>query len=422
MRTAASAGFGALEVAMRRDGGAKQLFPSTAIARRTLAASFAAFGQRRSTGKVGKALEIAHVTQGALQSLCRPVQVLAFAPAPQRDSFRQCFKHIAEPFNLDPQPVTARRPQSLQAVPLADQPLVPAVEFAGTIGLQGFRVLAPLITLQPRSLSDPARHGRDQALRPSGTQAAHQAAVVLRLALFELFADHGLRPCAVSLAACIFHDDIAVAGGAERAIQPGNFLLQAPPFRIGHDRRKERHGGAQPRDRDPDLMHGLGIAGARARVMGLDGRDAAERHLLECGCAIESRHFSGIWSAGRPCLTVSHLQCSPGTASKETRALCSDWSGVPEASIICQSTAPIAKVSCFSATSRVASDASPLRPSIRANRVARSAVRNRPTKRTPQVAARSAISVRSASCKYTASSTTEQPWARTRCAALESMP
>ncbi|MBT1513162.1 hypothetical protein KIP88_21965 [Bradyrhizobium sp. SRL28] len=55
-------------------------------------------------------------------------------------------------------------------------------------------------------------------------------------------------------------------------------------------------------------------------------------------------------------MTVSHLQCSPGTASKETRALRSDWPGVPEASIMRQFTAPIAKVSCSRATFRVASD------------------------------------------------------------------
>src|SRR4051794_13439906 len=382
-RTATSAEPGVPEVAMSCDGGVEQLFPSIAIARRVLPASFALFGRRRSVGEVGKALEIAHVAQGALQSLCRPVQMMEFGPAPQGDGFRQCFKHVAEAFSLDPQPVAARRSQRLQAFPLADQPFVPAVEFARAIGLQNFRVLALLVTLQPRSPPDPARHGRDQALRPSGTQRAHQAAVVLRLALFELLANHGLRPRAVSLAARIFHDDIAVAGGAERAIQPGDFLLQAQPFGIDHDRRKERHGGTQPRDRDPDLMHGLGIAGARARMMGLDISDAAERHFLECGCTIETRRFSSLAPAGGSGWMDSHRQRSSSTANKELRALRSEWSGVPEASIICQSTAPIVKVSCFRATFRVASDASPVRCSIRASRVARSAVRNRPTKRMP---------------------------------------
>ena len=167
---------------------------------------------------------------------------------------------------------------------LAGQPFVPPVEFTRAVGLESFRVLAPLVTLQPRSLPDPACHCPDQALRPSGAQAAHQAAVVPRLALCKLLADHALRPCAVSLAACIFHDDIAVARGAERSIQPGDFPLQAPPLRIDHDRRKERHGGAQPRDRDPDLMHGLGIAGARARVMSPDSCDTVERNHLEWRC------------------------------------------------------------------------------------------------------------------------------------------
>src|SRR5512134_3863632 len=101
---------------------------------------------------------------------------------------------------------------------LADQPFVPAVEFARAIGLQSLRVLAPLVALQPRSLSDPARHGRDQALRPNGTQTANQTAVILHLALVEARADHALRPYAVSLAARIFHDDIAVARGTERAV------------------------------------------------------------------------------------------------------------------------------------------------------------------------------------------------------------
>jgi hypothetical protein len=87
-RTATSAEPGVPEVAMSCDGGVEQLFPSIAIARRVLPASFALFGWWRSVGEVGKALEIAHVAQGALQSLCRPVQVMEFAPAPQRNGFR----------------------------------------------------------------------------------------------------------------------------------------------------------------------------------------------------------------------------------------------------------------------------------------------------------------------------------------------
>ena len=34
-------------------------------------------------------------------------------------------------------------------------------------------------------------------------------------------------------------------------------------------------------------MHGLGVAGASALVMGLDLGDAVERDLLKRGCAIE---------------------------------------------------------------------------------------------------------------------------------------
>ena len=92
MRMAASADPGVLEVAMSRDGGAEQLFLSMAIARRMLLASFAIFDLRRSAGKVGEALEIAHVAQCALQPFCRPVQVMEFAPAPQRDGFRQALQ------------------------------------------------------------------------------------------------------------------------------------------------------------------------------------------------------------------------------------------------------------------------------------------------------------------------------------------
>ena len=107
MRAAASAGSGVLEVAMSRDGVAEQLIPSMAIARRMLLASFAIFYLRRSAGKTGEALEIAHIAQCALQSFCRPVQVMEFAPAQQRDGFRKRFQHVAEAFGLDPQPVTA---------------------------------------------------------------------------------------------------------------------------------------------------------------------------------------------------------------------------------------------------------------------------------------------------------------------------
>src|SRR4051812_28722441 len=67
----ASAGSGVLEAAMSRDGVAEQLFPSMVIARRMFLASLAIFGLRRSAGKVGKTLEIAHVTQCALQAFCR---------------------------------------------------------------------------------------------------------------------------------------------------------------------------------------------------------------------------------------------------------------------------------------------------------------------------------------------------------------
>ena len=103
----ASADPGLLDVVMSRDGGAEQLFLSMAIARRMLLAWFAIFYLRRSAGKIGEALEIAHVAQCALQLFCWPVQVMELAPPPQRDGFRQCFKHIAEAFGLDPQPVTA---------------------------------------------------------------------------------------------------------------------------------------------------------------------------------------------------------------------------------------------------------------------------------------------------------------------------
>ena len=60
---------------MSRDGVAEQLFPSMAIARRMLLASFAIFCLRRSAGKAGEALEIAEVAQSALQSFCRPLQM-----------------------------------------------------------------------------------------------------------------------------------------------------------------------------------------------------------------------------------------------------------------------------------------------------------------------------------------------------------
>ena len=181
------------------------------------------------------------------------------------------------------------------------------------------------------------------------------------LALIELLAADALRPGAVSLAARIFDDDVAVARGAERTVQPGDLLLQTQPFRIDRDRCEECHGSAQARDRDANLMHGLGVAGACARVVGLDRRDAVERNLLECVCAVESCFRGGLAPAGAGLggsPSSAHTLCP---ASNEAEALRSVWSGVPEASIICQFTAPIAKVSCFITTSAVASDASPLR-------------------------------------------------------------
>ena len=69
--------------------------------------------------------------------------------------------------------------------------------------------------------------------------------MIPHLTVVERLADHVLRPRAVSLVARILLGDIAVARGAERAVQPGDLLLQAQPLRIDHDRRKERNGGAQ---------------------------------------------------------------------------------------------------------------------------------------------------------------------------------
>ena len=91
-----------LEFAMGGNGSLEQPFPSMAIARRMLLASFAIIGLRRSVGKAGETLEIAHVAQCALQPFCWPVQAMEFAPALQRDGFRQCFQHVAETFGFDP--------------------------------------------------------------------------------------------------------------------------------------------------------------------------------------------------------------------------------------------------------------------------------------------------------------------------------
>ena len=104
---AASVGPGVLEAAMSRDGVAEQLIHSMVIARWMRLASFAISCLRRSVGKAGEALEIAHVAQCALQSFCRPVQAMEFAPAQQGNGFPECFQHVAEAFGLDPQRVTA---------------------------------------------------------------------------------------------------------------------------------------------------------------------------------------------------------------------------------------------------------------------------------------------------------------------------
>jgi hypothetical protein len=56
------------EVAINRDGGAEQLFPLMAIARRMLL-TLGAFSARRCAGKAGKAFEIAEIAQCAMQFL-----------------------------------------------------------------------------------------------------------------------------------------------------------------------------------------------------------------------------------------------------------------------------------------------------------------------------------------------------------------
>ena len=142
----------------------------------------------------------------------------------------ECFQHVAEAFGLDPHLVTAWSTQRLQVPSLVHQSFMPPIEFARAVGFQSLLVLTPLITLQPRSLLDPARQCPDKALCPNRAQAANQAAIIQRLPLIDLLADHALRPCVVSLPPRIFHEDIIVARGAERAVQPGNFLLQTQPL------------------------------------------------------------------------------------------------------------------------------------------------------------------------------------------------
>ena len=51
---------------MGGNGSLEQPFPSMAIARRMLLASFAIIGLRRSVGKAGEPFEVTHVAQCAL--------------------------------------------------------------------------------------------------------------------------------------------------------------------------------------------------------------------------------------------------------------------------------------------------------------------------------------------------------------------
>lgn len=141
----------------------------------------------------------------------------------------------------------------------------------------------------PRPAPDPARQIVDQALKPRGSQAANQPTMIPRLARIKILTDHDVGPCPVPLAARIFHDDVGVARGAERYVQPGDFLLEAEPFRVDRHRREKGHGCPQPRDSHPYLVHRLGIARARAAVTRRYPGDAIPCDPLECRCAIEAR-------------------------------------------------------------------------------------------------------------------------------------
>src|SRR5436190_14198428 len=111
--------------------------------------------------------------------------------------------------------------------------------------------------------------------------------MIPRLTFVETLIDPGLSPSPVPLAAGIGQHDIAVAGGSQRCVEPCDLVFQMAPFRVSRHRREKAYGGAEPRERDTYLMHGLGVAGACAAVMRLDPDDTIARDLLKCHRAIE---------------------------------------------------------------------------------------------------------------------------------------
>lgn len=90
------------------------------------------------------------------------------------------------------------------------------------------------------------------------------------------------------LAMRIRHQNIAIARGPQGSIQPRDLPFQVAPFRIHDHRRKERHGGAQPCERDAHLMHSLRVAGDSASVARLYPCDAVKREFPERRCTIKA--------------------------------------------------------------------------------------------------------------------------------------
>ena len=245
------------------------------------------------------------------------------SPRPRTPTrLRQRFQHVAETLAPDPQAVAARSGKVFKVPPLVDQPLSPSVEFALAITIQRPCAVAaypPFPACQPRPAVDPVCHRHDQALEPAGTQAAKQPVVVLHPTPIQIITNLTFRPRLVPLAACVLHRDVAIARSTERNIQPRDFLFQAEPFRIDHDRREERHGGAQPRDRNPDLVHRLGIGRARTALMRPDARDAVPRNFLKCGCAIEVCRRRDLVPAGRSRWAGPHLVgCPPASECSQS--------------------------------------------------------------------------------------------------------
>jgi hypothetical protein len=149
--------------------------------------------------------------------------------------------------------------------------------------------------------------------------------------------------------------NVDIPCGAKLRVEPFQFRFQSIPAAVDDHRREEGYRGTQPGERDAHVMQG-GVVASTCRTPSL--HSIASAAAATCVRRARWPDGRGVTRKTRLLAHYPGLGCSPMSAALPCCNVCS---GVPDASIRAQSTAPTSYPSCSLATSGVASDASPWR-------------------------------------------------------------